>query len=375
MFDELKALFGFLQRRSLSIDGLVFGITCRMTSIFLLFAMCIVCSTQLIGKPIDCDSVGGLVDKDFLNTFCFIHPTYIVESPQNIRTGSDPVENVVFPGVIPLRKKWLSTPIPLIKLSINYYQWMWAIYLMQAIIFYFPHWLWKTLEGGRVRSIVGNVDLFVEQESQENSKNDKLARMASYIAGSIGHNDRYMFSYYLCEFIAFFNAITQFCIIDWLFGGQFLTYGHEVFRLLIRSQAKDFPIFSEHSNELDIVNKIFPRMTKCEYRRYGPSGSAENIDALCMLPLNVFNDKFFLFIWCWILLLLTFFLMTFLYRSIQFICPRFRLRFIRNLMRIRNKQSSNEIDSFLFKLKLSDWFFLNLVSKKEIDSKEWPKQF
>ena len=38
-------------------------------------------------------------------------------------------------------------------------------------------------------------------------------------------------------------------------------------------------------------------MTKCSLDMYGPSGSIVNYDGLCVLPVNVLNEKIFLIIW------------------------------------------------------------------------------
>lgn len=48
---------------------------------------------------------------------------------------------------------------------------------------------------------------------------------------------------------------------------------------------------------------IFPRMAKCEYLNYGPSGSGQKLDALCLLPLNIVNEKIFIFLFFWLLLM------------------------------------------------------------------------
>lgn len=44
---------------------------------------------------------------------------------------------------------------------------------------------------------------------------------------------------------------------------------------------------------------IFPRAAKCTYEPYGPSGSIQKFDALCLLPLNILNQKLFLIVWIW----------------------------------------------------------------------------
>lgn len=35
----------------------------------------------------------------------------------------------------------------------SYYQWVPFMLFFQAIIFYVPHWMWKTWEGGKIRMI------------------------------------------------------------------------------------------------------------------------------------------------------------------------------------------------------------------------------
>ena len=53
----------------------------------------------------------------------------------------------------------------------------------------------------------------------------------------------------------------------------------------------------------DPMSRIFPRMTKCTFQTFGPSGSVATTDALCILPLNILNEKIFLFLWFWSVLL------------------------------------------------------------------------
>lgn len=43
----------------------------------------------------------------------------------------------------------------------KYYQWVWCFLIFEAVIFYFPHWLWKTWEGGRVRVFVAELNTFI----------------------------------------------------------------------------------------------------------------------------------------------------------------------------------------------------------------------
>ena len=46
---------------------------------------------------------------------------------------------------------------------------------------------------------------------------------------------------------------------------------------------------------------IFFRLTKCTFHKFGTSGELEKHDALCILPLNIFNEKIYIFLWFWML--------------------------------------------------------------------------
>ena len=44
-------------------------------------------------------------------------------------------------------------------------------------------------------------------------------------------------------------------------------------------------------------------MTKCTFHKYGPGGSVETKDGLCILPLNIINEKIYVFLWFWFVFL------------------------------------------------------------------------
>ena len=81
--------------------------------------------------------------------------------------------------------------------------------------------------------------------------------------------------------------------MDRFFNGAFLTFGLEVIAFAERDQE----------DRLDPMIYIFPRMTKCTFHKFGTSGEVEKHDALCILPLNIVNEKIYIFLWFWLLLL------------------------------------------------------------------------
>ena len=85
----------------------------------------------------------------------------------------------------------------------------------------------------------------------------------------------------------------QMFLMDRFFNGAFLTFGLEVIAFAERDQE----------DRLDPMIYIFPRMTKCTFHKFGTSGEVEKHDALCILPLNIVNEKIYIFLWFWLLLL------------------------------------------------------------------------
>jgi len=44
-------------------------------------------------------------------------------------------------------------------------------------------------------------------------------------------------------------------------------------------------------------------VTKCNFHKYGPSGTVELIDGICVLPFNIINEKIYIFLWIWLVAL------------------------------------------------------------------------
>jgi hypothetical protein len=44
-------------------------------------------------------------------------------------------------------------------------------------------------------------------------------------------------------------------------------------------------------------------MTKCTFHKYGGSGTIQKFDALCVLSMNIVNEKIYIFLWFWFIIL------------------------------------------------------------------------
>ena len=45
------------------------------------------------------------------------------------------------------------------------------------------------------------------------------------------------------------------------------------------------------------------QVTKCTFHKFGPSGTVQKFDGLCVLPLNIINEKIYVFLWFWFVIL------------------------------------------------------------------------
>ena len=50
---------------------------------------------------------------------------------------------------------------------------------------------------------------------------------------------------------------------------------------------------------VDPMCEVFPKMAACKYHRYGMGGREDTRHAICILGLNMINDKVFIVLWLW----------------------------------------------------------------------------
>lgn len=105
----------------------------------------------------------------------------------------------------------------------------------------------------------------------------------------------------------------------------------------------------------------FPKMAKCLYESVGPSGSIQEKDALCLLPLNVVNQKIFVIIWLWYIFQLIMSIGNFAYWTVVFYSKNLRIAILRQyaMMAVTRKQVMQATDQAT----LGHFFVLNQMAK------------
>lgn len=154
-----------------------------------------------------------------------------------------------------------------------------------------------------------------------------------------------------------FSQIGQIFLMDLFLGGSFRNYGTAFTAFTHAPRLPNDMIDFASVNPMD---QFFPKLTKCWFRSYGPSGSIQLKDRLCVLPLNVINEKIFIILWFWLMILAFLSTVAILFRIVVFCLPPLRTIMIMGRLRyVRRRAVSKIIKKYTF----GDWFVLYLLSK------------
>ena len=115
------------------------------------------------------------------------------------------------------------------------------------------------------------------------------------------------------------------------------------------------PFLKQQVPRYDSMDKLFPKVAKCDMEIFGPTGTRQRVDGLCFLYHNYLNEIIFVLLWFWlagVTILTALYLI--LFRSSYFI-PRFRATFLHNMC---PANCQKDIRSIATQLWFSDWFLL-----------------
>lgn len=238
----------------------------------------------------------------------------------------------------------------------KYYQWVYFVLFFQAACFYAPHFLWKIWESKllTILTVKFRNPLFKEKEPNEEEKEGKepspLDLVVDYLTKNHPRHQTYFYYFTLCEIFNFINVIMQIYLVDEFLGGTFTTYGLEVLNYVQLNQV----------DRVDPMVRVFPRMTKCSFHRFGSSGDVQKYDALCILPLNIINEKIYIVMWFWFVFLAVITGLWLCYRVLTLSQSKMRFYVLKRRASLAN---TVELRYVLDRLEVGDWFILSMMCK------------
>lgn len=335
MFDVFGSVKGLLKIDQVCIDNNIFRMHYKATVIILIAFSLLVTSRQYIGDPIDC--IVDEIPLAVMDTYCWIYSTFTVPDRLTGTTGRD----VVQPGVASHVEGEDEVKYH------KYYQWVCFALFFQAMLFYVPRYLWKSWEGGRIKMLVLDLNCPIMNEQ---CKTERKKILVDYFTENINRHNFYAYRFVICEVLNFINVVGQIYFMDFFLDGEFSTYGSDVLKFTEM----------EPDERIDPMARVFPKVTKCTFHKYGPSGSIQKFDGLCVLPLNIVNEKIYVFLWFWFIILSILSGISLVYRVAVFIGPKIRMLLLRARSRL-SKQG--DIENIANRCQIGDWFILYQLAK------------
>ena len=140
-------------------------------------------------------------------------------------------------------------------------------------------------------------------------KEKKVNFVVNYFVNNRNMHTMYAIKFFVCEILNTINVLSQIYFMDFFLGGEisYIDRGKNIIFFLVGEFSRygsDLLAISELPPEerVDPMSRVFPKMTKCTFHKFGPSGTVERFDGLCVLPLNIINEKIYLFLWFWFIL-------------------------------------------------------------------------
>lgn len=145
--------------------------------------------------------------------------------------------------------------------------------------------------------------------------------------------------------------------MDLFLGGAFRNYGAAVAAFThIPRVPTNFVDFSS----VNPMDQFFPKLTKCWIRTYGPTGTLQLKDRLCVLPLNIVNEKIFIVLWFWLIFLTLLSTAAVFFRILVFCLPPLRTFMIMGQLRHVKRRAVSKI---VKNIGFGDWFIVYLLGK------------
>lgn len=99
-------------------------------------------------------------------------------------------------------------------------------------------------------------------------------------------NRRFACRLMFCEMLNLLNMLLQIYVTNKFLGGHFYSLG-------FKFMEDDFV------GAMSVLDVVFPKVTKCNFFKYGQSGTIQRHDALCVMALNIINEKIYVVLWFW----------------------------------------------------------------------------
>lgn len=327
IFSGLKSYFNISDLKSVSY---IFYLHTFITPFIFIAFDIFLAGNHVLGKPISCIPIGG-IPEGFVNLHCWFSQTFIAV---NLIQHVSP-----YPGIGP-------ETVHSQRVYQAYYPWMPLISLIPMVLFFLPKYVWSWWEDKNFNTLASGLQCGTVISNDE--RRTKVSCIIDYRIMNASSLSKRAMQYWFCELLCMVIDAFLIYLIDFFLGGEFLTYGWNVFTFFLSEKRTDPMQF------------VFPHRTKCIFHKFGSSGTIEKLDTMCILPLNVYNEVFFALMWFWFAILLCLALLQSVYRALILLCPWVRCVILqRSNPSVTNKHSWPKLSR---KMSIGTWWMLYQLS-------------
>jgi len=178
----------------------------------------------------------------------------------------------------------------------EYYQWISLTLLVQSVCFFLPAWLWSYWEKGYIQDVVGGNGIKVLDDilSKGEDHCKKISKeIGKKVVDNMGTHRLWAAKFIFCEILNFSTTVSQIFFTDYFLNGKFIYYGLNMIEYVVNDHIDD------RENPME---ETFPTRTNCVQHPYDTGGLAK-AHLRCILPANIVNQKLYLFLCYWWILL------------------------------------------------------------------------
>ncbi|ODM96559.1 Innexin inx2 [Orchesella cincta] len=332
--DSFKAAF---KLEAVKTDTVVFRLHYKL-SIWLIFLYSIAYVYVQLNNPISCmfankNAIG--TNPDVMNDFCWVHGAYSLS--RSSTSGGQ-----ILSGVRGFTSEKETVTYH------RYYIWMYFIIVCMIIMLQTPRQLWRCIESGVLKRLSDKIQtctvLVRDEDIQKQEDN-----LAEYLICHMGYHKWYAFGFILCELLNTIVVVCLMIMLDVVTGHEFSMHGAASFTYINTPPIE----------RTDPMSKAFPILGKCTFNKYGPSGNIVPYDGICVLPLNLINERAVVFFWYYFMTILTVDIIALVYRFVLGISRGIRV----SILSVKTPMTLPEDVTFIVnKCTYSDWFILLQLS-------------
>ena len=290
-----------IKKKPFEKDSCLFRFFYRLTFLLHVFFALLLGGKNYFGDPIDCAMRKSDVGMHIIDNYCWVTGTWTIKDK--------PDEEILEYHMSSRRRVWNIHPSVgqyderfHEKVHHKYYQWVPFMLGLSAMLFYLPKFIWNNCEKANMQTICEEVDKEGKSMSRTVIDNETTIKRISKVLKHYmrGHwHKSYTITLMLCECFNGVVVVVVWFLTDYFLDYRFRTFGGDYHKFWAGWFSAGLMEPRNNVEEYGPLDAAFPKVTKCTFYSFGYSGTQQKHDGLCVLMLNIINEKCYLILWYW----------------------------------------------------------------------------